>query len=197
MILTEDLPAYQARKLYTFNCGHATTAYLGILYQHKVVSEAINDQTNVFHTVQGAMRESGHALVKEYPDVFNQDGIEAHIQKTISRFRNPDVVDDLTRVGRNPLRKLGGEERLLGPFHLAKKHNLSTDNLAVAIAAALMYKNDDDDQAVELRDTVEKFGVEETIVKILDFPKGSDYHNEVMNAFGALKAKAPQLHQKN
>lgn len=123
--------------------------------------------------------------------------MEAHIQKTIGRFKNRDVVDDLTRVGRNPLRKLGAEERLLGPFHLAKKHSLPTDHLAMAIAAALMYRNDEDDQAVELRDTVEKFGIEETIVKILALPKGSDHYNEVMNAYGILRVKATQLQKKN
>ncbi|KAF7770433.1 hypothetical protein Agabi119p4_6407 [Agaricus bisporus var. burnettii] len=197
MILTENLPAFQARKLYTFNCGHATTAYLGILYGHKVISEAINDRSNVFPTVQGAMRESGHALVKEYPDIFDEDGMEEHIQKTIGRFKNPEVVDDLTRVGRSPLRKLGVEERLLGPFHLAKKHGLRTEHLAVGIAAALMYRNDEDDQAVELKDTEEKFGIEETVVKILSLPKGGDHYNEVMHAYGTLKGKTTRPQEMN
>lgn len=187
MILTETLDAYQARKLYIFNCGHAITAYLGTIFQHEVISDAIADQHNIFPTVEGAMRESGRALVKEYPHVFREDDIEAHIQKNIGRFRNSNVVDNVTRVGRNPLRKLGSEERLLGPFHLAKKHDLPTKHLVVGIAAALMYRNDEDEQAVELRNIGEKDGVGGVIVKVLGFQGGSEDYKGVMRAYRFLE----------
>ncbi|KAJ3560715.1 hypothetical protein NP233_g10655 [Leucocoprinus birnbaumii] len=79
MMLTENLPAFQARKLYIFNCGHATTAYLGKIFHRKVISEAIKDDKNIFPIVEGAMRESGEALVKEYSDTFKEDGsVDSH-----------------------------------------------------------------------------------------------------------------------
>jgi mannitol-1-phosphate 5-dehydrogenase len=193
MVLTENLPAFQARKLYIFNCGHATTAYLGTIFNQKLISQAINDRENIFPIVCGAMQESGEALVKEYPHAFTEDGMEGYIQKTIVRFKNPDVIDGVTRVGRQPLRKLGREERLLGPFHLAKQHGLPTKCLALAIAAALMYKNDEDDQAVELRKVEETDGIGGAVQKILGLESSSEEYREIMNAYDDLSKRARTL----
>ncbi|KAF5361885.1 hypothetical protein D9756_002355 [Leucocoprinus leucothites] len=199
MMLTENLPAFQARKLYIFNCGHATTAYLGTIFHRQVISEAIKDKEDIFSVVEGAMRESGKALVKEYPDTFTEDGMEGYIQKTIGRFKNQDVVDDVTRVGRQPLRKLGPDERLLGPLNLARQHRLSTKYLTIAIAAALMYRNDDDDQAKELQKVKEEHGIEGALEKILDLKAGSSEYKEIMHAYNDLKGrvKLPNSMQKN
>ncbi|KAF9454332.1 mannitol-1-phosphate 5-dehydrogenase [Macrolepiota fuliginosa MF-IS2] len=185
MILTETLPAYQDRKLYVFNCGHAITAYLGTIFRRKVISEAIADK-NILTIVKGAMEESGSALVKEYPEAFHKHDIESYINKTIGRYQNPNVVDDVTRVGRQPLRKLGHEERLLGPFHLAKKHGLPTKYLATGIAAALMYRNDDDEQAIELKNTEEADGVEGAIQKIFGIKHGAGDFEEILDAYNTL-----------
>lgn len=191
-MLTDDLPAYQARKLYIFNCGHAITAYLGAIFHHKVISEAINNK-DILAIVENAMRESGQALVKEYPQAFNKDDMEAYIQKTIGRYKNPDVVDDVTRVGRQPLRKLSQDERLLGPFLLAKKHGLPTKHIAIGIAAALMYRNDDDEQAVELKNVEEADGVGGAVEKILGMKNGSDEFKEITDAHNALEGRKKAL----
>ncbi|KXN87407.1 Mannitol-1-phosphate 5-dehydrogenase [Leucoagaricus sp. SymC.cos] len=197
MILTENLPAYHARKLYIFNCGHATTAYLGFIFRAKVVSQAIADLTNIQPIVEGVMNESGNAVIKEYPDVFNWDGMQGYIEKTINRFKNPDVIDDVTRVGRQPLRKLGRDERLLGPYLLCKKHGLSTKFLSHAIAAVLMYENDGDDQAKELADVEKTSGVEGTVEKVLGLKRDSEEYKEIIGAYNALESQAKPESLKN
>ena len=193
MILTENLLAFQDRKLYIFNCGHATTAYLGTIFHHQVVSEAINDTNNIFPIVEGAMKESGQALIKEYSDAFDDAGMDGYIQKTIGRFKNPEVVDFVTRVGRQPLRKLGRDERLLGPFHLAKRHGLSTKFLAIAIAATLLFRNEDDEQAVELRKVEESSGIEGVLKKFLNFESESEGYKEILNAYNNLNGRTKSL----
>ncbi|KXN87409.1 Mannitol-1-phosphate 5-dehydrogenase [Leucoagaricus sp. SymC.cos] len=190
MMLTDNLPAFQSRKLYIFNCGHATTAYLGFIFHSRVISQAIADLAHIFPIVERAMKESGEALVQEYSGTFSWDGMQAYIDKTIDRFKNPDVIDDVTRVGRQPLRKLGRDERLLGPFLLAKKHGLPTKYLALAIAAALMYRNGNDDQAVELAKVEETSSVGGAVEKFLEFRGGSDEYKEIMGAYKTLEARA-------
>lgn len=193
MILTENLLAFQDRKLYIFNCGHATTAYLGTIFHHQFVSEAINDMNNIFPIVEGAMKESGQALIKEYSDAFDDAGMDGYIQKTIGRFKNPEVVDFVTRVGRQPLRKLGRDERLLGPFHLAKRHGLSTKFLAIAIAATFLFRNEDDEQAVELRKVEESNGIEGVLKKLLNFESESEGYKEILNAYNNLNGRTKSL----
>jgi len=193
MILTENLLAFQDRKLYIFNCGHATTAYLGTIFHHQIVSEAISDMDNIFPIVEGAMKESGQALIKEYPDAFDDAGMDGYIQKTIGRFKNPEVVDFVTRVGRQPLRKLGRDERLLGPFNLAKRHGFPMKFLAIAIAAALMFSNEDDEQAVELRKVEESNGIEGVLKKFLYFESESEGYKEILNAYNNLNGRTKSL----
>lgn len=60
---TDNLNAFVERKLLTVNTGHAICAYLGRLYGHQQIREAISDP-QIFSVVQAAMRESGAVLVK-------------------------------------------------------------------------------------------------------------------------------------
>jgi len=139
------------------------------------------------------MKESGQALIKEYTDTLDDAGMDGYIQKTIGRFKNPEVVDFVTRVGRQPLRKLGSDERLLGPFHLAKRHGLPTKFLAIAIAAALMFRNEDDEQAVELRKVEESDGIEGILKKFLNFENESEDYKEILNAYNNLNCRTKSL----
>ncbi|KIJ48460.1 hypothetical protein M422DRAFT_45392 [Sphaerobolus stellatus SS14] len=188
MTLTRNLPAYQSRKLFILNCGHAITAYLGFILKYPTISASISDHERVLPIVHGAMQESGNALLREFNGVWTEDEMNAYIQQTIERFRNPNVVDDVKRVGRQPLRKLGMEERLLGPFHLARKRGLPTRNLAVGIAAVLMYRNEEDDQATELTNVVQKEGVEGAIEKVTGLKKGAEEGDQVIETFVMLES---------
>lgn len=62
------------------------------------------------------MRESGRGLVALY-EAFDRDAHFAYIDKIIGRFRNPYLCDDVTRVGREPLRKLSAGDRLVEHPH--------------------------------------------------------------------------------
>lgn len=187
MILTSNLPAYVERKLFTLNCGHAIAAYLGYLLGLPTIDAAINNTTHILPVVLGAMHESGAAIRRQYPDTFSESEHEEYIDKTIQRFRNPEVRDDVTRVGRNPLRKLGRDERLLGPLYLGKQFGLDTKNLAMGVAATMMYQNDEDEQASEISSIIERAGLEEAVQEITGLEKGSKQWEEVMSAWGVLE----------
>ncbi|MBM3459313.1 MAG: hypothetical protein FJX77_12380 [Armatimonadetes bacterium] len=55
------------------------------------------------------------------------------------RLRNPQLPDAIARVGRDPLRKLGPEDRLVGAARLCLAEGVPPDPILVGIAAALRY----------------------------------------------------------
>jgi mannitol-1-phosphate 5-dehydrogenase len=184
MKLTDNLVAYVQRKLFTLNCGHATTAYLGYLKGYKTVDEALKDE-GIAAIVYGAMKESGDALCKKHG--FSPEEHAKYIEKIMNRFRNPYIKDDVARVGREPLRKLGPADRLVGPAKMADEFGLPKTNLLKAIAACLLYDNPEDNQSVQLKKDIKEKGLEEVIEDVLGFKKGGDESKLVVAAYNELK----------
>ncbi len=163
MTLVDELMAYIERKLFTLNTAHCITAYLGKLRGLKTIDEAIADP-EIFAIVHAAMEESGAGLVKKYG--FNADKHAAYIEKIIGRFKNPYLQDDVTRVGREPLRKLSPTDRLISPLTTAAGYGLPVDHLIVGIGAALHYDNAEDKQSVELQAKIAQLGVRTAAVQV-------------------------------
>ena len=55
----------------------------------------------------------------------------------LARFRNAALGDTVDRVGRDPFRKLGPADRIVGPALLAEAAGIPPTTLAVVAAAAL------------------------------------------------------------
>ncbi|OSN04965.1 mannitol-1-phosphate 5-dehydrogenase [Lonsdalea iberica] len=160
---TANLMAYVERKLFTLNTGHAITAYLGCLAGYRTIREAILDDA-VRAVVKGAMQESGAVLIKRYG--FDPAQHAAYIDKILSRFENPYLHDDVERVGRQPLRKLGDGDRLIRPFRGTLEYGLAHRNLLIGIAAALKYRSDEDAQAREMAALIDAHGVKNALTQI-------------------------------
>ena len=143
-----DLAPYIERKLFTVNTGHAASAYLGAAAGHELISDALADPA-VARAVESALEETSVMLAA----VHGLDAAElATYRATIlERFRNPELVDTVQRVGRQPLRKLSRRERFIGPAAEAAERGLSTTALVSAIGAALEFDDPEDEQSVEMR----------------------------------------------
>ena len=109
------------------------------------------------------MQESGEVLIKRYG--FDRDAHNAYIEKIIGRFANPYLHDEIDRVGRQPIRKLSENDRLVKPLLGTMEYGTSNDMLLKGIAAAFKYKNSDDPQAVELQASLEDIGFIATLSK--------------------------------
>lgn len=163
MNLTSELTKYIERKLFTLNTGHAITAYLGYIKGYKTIDKGIAD-TKIYDIVKNAMIESGKALIAKYN--FDYDAHMKYIDKIINRFKNPYLNDEVIRVGREPLRKLGGGDRLIKPMMTANSYNIESKNLIIGIAAAMHYSNTDDVQSVSMQEMINKNGIKDTILAI-------------------------------
>lgn len=156
MNLADNLMAYIQRKLFTLNTGHCITAYTGILAGFKTIDQAIADP-QIFDLVKAAMTQSGDGLIKKFG--FDKEAHYKYIDKIINRFKNPYLHDDVTRVGREPLRKLSADDRLISPLTTALSYGLPVDKLILGIGAALRYNNPEDAQSVELQEKIAAKGV--------------------------------------
>ncbi|WP_273860398.1 mannitol-1-phosphate 5-dehydrogenase [Photobacterium sp. GSS17] len=156
METTNNLMAFVERKLFTLNTGHIITAYLGALKGHQTIRDAIED-AEIRAEVKTAMQESGEVLIRRYG--FDRALHHAYIEKILSRFANPYLRDEIDRVGRQPIRKLGENDRLIKPLLGTIEYGTENGTLLKGIAAALKYTNNTDPQAVELQTVIREKGL--------------------------------------
>jgi mannitol-1-phosphate 5-dehydrogenase len=135
-----DLQPFAEAKLYGHNATHALAAYLGAL----VGAERIADLPRVagfMEFVRAAMvEESGAALVRKYAGtdpLFTPEGFRVHADDLLRRMTNPFLGDTVERVGRQPARKLGWDDRLVGTMRLALSQSVEPRRYALGAAAAL------------------------------------------------------------
>jgi len=157
MTLTDKLEAYLERKLWIHNGGHAALAYSGIRKGFKYVHEAVADGETAAFTV-AIMREIGETITHKHG--FPPDGIEAYISCFAGRGAIAELRDDLRRVARGPVRKLGVSDRLTAPALYAERNGLGNAGLAEAIAYVTLYYDPGDAESVRMRDTIAREGLE-------------------------------------
>ncbi len=189
MNLVDNLMAYIERKLFTLNTGHAITAYFGYLKGYETIEESIKDEV-IYDFVKKAMIESGKGLIAKYN--FDEEAHYKYIDKIIDRFKNPYLKDDVARVGREPLRKLNENDRLIKPLITARGFNINTDNLLLGVGAALHYDNKEDAQSVQLQSLINEKGIKESLAEISKISGDTDvldkvekYYDEVKKLIGA------------
>jgi mannitol-1-phosphate 5-dehydrogenase len=157
MMAADDFAAWVMRKLYLFSAGHATTAYLGSLKGYHYIHTAIRDR-EIRGAVLAAMREGQRGLAARYGEELAGD--ERELERIVARFENAALNDPIQRVGRDPQRKLGAEERLVGAARLAEKAGVLPEKLTLATAAAFCFCNPADPSCDELQRTIQASGLD-------------------------------------
>lgn len=131
-----NFAAYVARKLFTHNGGHALLAYEGFLRGHEFIWQGLQDPVLAGH-LRGFWDETGVALCTAFG--FDPAEQKAHEDDLLRRFANRELADTVLRVGRDPVRKLRPDDRLVGAARLCEAHGIVPVCAARAIAAALRF----------------------------------------------------------
>ena len=124
------------RKLFTYNCVNAMVCYIGHLAGYKWLADAANNPMIAELALQ-AGRESSAALVTAYG--FDTEEQHMWCTRALTKYQDKTIRDPIERNARDPVRKLGRFERLLGPIHLCMQHDLPHQTLLIGVAAALRY----------------------------------------------------------
>ncbi|CAH0346710.1 mannitol-1-phosphate 5-dehydrogenase [Bacillus sp. CECT 9360] len=159
-LYVEDLRPYIERKLYMVNMAHATTAYIGFLAGESTIQSTLKNP-KIERFVRETLKEASQYIIQKF-NITSED-IRDFIEKTIKRFKNKNISDDILRVGRSPIRKLGHDERLIKPTRELFELGLSVEHLTVAIAAAFLFDNSNDEESVVLQNYMNEQGIEQAI----------------------------------
>ncbi|BAC14556.1 mannitol-1-phosphate 5-dehydrogenase [Oceanobacillus iheyensis] len=183
----DDLAPYIERKLFTVNTGHAIPAYLGTHLGYDTIVEAMKD-LRIDDTIYGALAESGEALIHAYG--FNREMHQEYVSKIIQRFQNPYISDDVKRVARGPIRKLGAKDRLVKPALMYIEYTGKIPvYLAKTIAAALLFNNDEDREAIELQKKISATGYQQAFVEVSGCDSDSILTKKVIEQLRLLQNK--------
>ena len=90
------------------------------------------------------MWESARALIAAYPEEFDEENQQEHIDDLLRRFTNQALGDTIFRVGRDLLRKLSREDRLIGAMLFDQAHGVDFSATARIAAAALEFRGADE-----------------------------------------------------
>ncbi|MER2002578.1 MAG: mannitol-1-phosphate 5-dehydrogenase [Carnobacterium inhibens] len=177
-----ELEPFIERKLFTVNTGHATTAYVGKYEGYKTIDEALKDE-KVKKQVENVLAETGALMVEKWQ--FDAEEHKAYITKILSRFMNPFISDDITRVARTPMRKLGYDERFIRPIREASERGLETDSLIKTVAKALVYRDSNDEESQQLEKLLEDKSVE-TVIREVTQLKDETVIEKIANEYELL-----------
>lgn len=173
------------RKIFTHNVGHAGLAYLGYLRGRTYIHETFDDDF-VRSVFDGALDETTEALLRRYPaDLDRREHMEIRTDVRV-RFSNPLLKDQITRVARDPIRKLGRDDRIIGAEELCRSQGVAPDHIATICAAALCYDYPDDPHAVRLQTMIQQQGVQETLRQISGIEPASDFAQQVIARYRGL-----------
>lgn len=139
----DDLLPFEEAKLFGHNAIHALLGYLAFHRGRRVMSEVRNDRDLMDLARQAFLRESGAALVRKHgatdDPLFTAAGFAAYADDLLERMTNPWLNDEIERVCRDPRRKLGFSDRLVGAMREVRRQGIEPSALALGVAAALGY----------------------------------------------------------
>ena len=158
-----ELEPFIERKLFSVNSGHATSAYTGAYYGAQTILEALQNVT-VKNNVEAVLAEIRSLLIAKWG--FDEQALVDYHKVIISRFENPFIVDDVARVARTPIRKLGYDERFIRPIRELKERGLSYQYLLQTVAYVFSYRDETDEQSVQLQALLAEKSLEEVVKEV-------------------------------
>ncbi len=136
-----DLNPFQEAKLYGHNATHALAAYIGALIGAQRISDLADVPAVMDFLREAFIEESGQALIRKHSGtdaLFTSDGYREFAEDLLQRMTNPYLGDAVERVARDPQRKLGWDDRLVGTMRMAIQQGVIPRRYARGAAAALI-----------------------------------------------------------
>lgn len=161
------LPSFDSisQKANTYNGTNATIAYLGALRGHRLLSDAANDP-EIVRMVLESQTEINRAICAELN--ISMEHQTEFAASALAKYQDRNIVDFVERHARDPIRKLGPEDRIVGVARMIQQHEIEVVGEARTLAAALYYnsENELDPSAGMLRDMRKNGGVDAVMQKI-------------------------------
>jgi mannitol-1-phosphate/altronate dehydrogenase/D-lyxose ketol-isomerase len=152
LVALADFDLELARKIYLHNLTHACLAYGGAALGHATIPDCVAD-IGLRHAARRAGDESSAALAVNFgKDTAAQQHIlsenAAMLDDLFQRYANGALDDPVTRVGRDPTRKLAADDRLCGAARLCEDAGLAWPTIAWFVLRALDWQPADTEPGV-------------------------------------------------
>lgn len=139
----DDLLPFEEAKLFGHNAVHCVLGYLAHLEGCRTMSE-IRGKTALLELGRRAfIEECGAALIAKHggtgEELFTPAGFQAYAADLLQRMVNPYLHDLVERICRDPVRKLGYSDRLIGAMREALRRDVRPEVLSRGAFAALVY----------------------------------------------------------
>jgi mannitol-1-phosphate 5-dehydrogenase len=145
----DNFGAYVERKLFVHNMSHAVTGYLGYLRGHEYIWQAVTDP-KVRVEVDAALSETCAGLVAKHG--LDAADLKAHGDDLLRRYQNKGLGDQVARIAKDPVRKLGPNDRLIGSGLMCLEQDIEPEHVAFASAAAMRYDHPEDGAAQSVQE---------------------------------------------
>lgn len=174
----DKLEPYIERKLFTVNTSHAAAAYYGHARGKKTIAEALEDK-EINTIVRECLAETSQLIITKHG--VSKEEQKEYVEKIIARISNPYLEDVVERVGRAPLRKLGRNERFVGPAAYLAEHGYKHDALLGAIETAFGFQNvEGDDESFELAKILASTDAKEVAEKVSGLSESDKLYKDVV-----------------
>ena len=139
----EDLLPFEEAKLFGHNAVHSMLGFLAYFKNYLFMSDIRNDPSLYQYGEIAFREECGALLLKKYKNLndplFTKEGFEFYGSDLLKRMTNPYLRDEVKRICRDPLRKIGYNDRFLGTIREAFKQNVIAKTIAQAVIGGLCY----------------------------------------------------------
>jgi mannitol-1-phosphate 5-dehydrogenase len=185
LLFTDAIDAFYARKIYTNNAGHALLAYLGAARNCRFLYEALA-LPEVRRDLLALLDLAGQTLVRKF--AMDPQDMRRHLDTLVAfRFADQNLADTVARVARDPIRKLGPHDRLVGLIRLLQGYGLPTAPVSLVIAAALRYNSPDDSVSVTLQQKIAADGPGVVLQTVCGLAPQETCYREVLDFFEQIK----------
>ncbi|HGY55351.1 MAG TPA: hypothetical protein ENK44_06610 [Caldithrix abyssi] len=139
----ENLLPFEEAKLFGHNAVHSMLGFLADMKSYNYMDEIKNDQMLWAYGETAFKKESGAFLVKKYQhlgdSLFTERGFAAYGEDLLQRMTNPFLRDEVQRICRDPLRKLGYGDRLIGTIREALKQKVQANTIAKGVLGGICF----------------------------------------------------------
>ena len=134
---------FLTRKLFTYNAASCIIAYLGWFYGYSDYAAAANDE-RILALLDKNYEITNRVLCREFG--YDEKDQAEFALLSRNKFTDKTITDTVARNAREPQRKLGKEERIIGPMLVIDKYGEDTSVLQKTAAAMLLYDNAGEDE---------------------------------------------------
>lgn len=171
------------RKIYTYNCINAVICYLGAAKGYAQLCDATNDP-EIHEIAQQAARETANAQIAEFG--FDEAEQQEWTAAAFLKFADKNVPDPIERNAADPQRKLGRDDRLIGPALLAIKHGIYPYGLLKGIQACCSYY--DPEKKERVTDRIAANGIDNVLEEVCGLLPGEELFTILKTAFNQSAA---------